>query len=143
MTVSRPAERRLERAVGVPVRARSGGNSGCYSGRMKTCPRLRASAALIAWVLAVPALGAVEIDDIGGRYQLSAAGETQRSVMNAMAEHFEFEVVYPDEGWGDATRDFHRRGTLDDLLDHVLAGTNYVARYWRPDENAAAAVTRV
>ena len=95
-------------------------------------------ASVLACLLAVSALADVQIDASGERYELHASGETQRNVMDAMAERFEFEVVYPDQAWGSDARDFQKRGSLDDLLDYVLAGTNYVASYWRANEEAAS-----
>jgi hypothetical protein len=99
--------------------------------------------AACALLSAAPAAAIVQIGESDGRFVLNASNETQRAVMDALAERFRFEVVYPDERWGQARRDYERSGTLDDLLKYVLSGTNFVASYWRASEAAQESVTRV
>ncbi|MDP6374757.1 MAG: hypothetical protein QF921_00415 [Pseudomonadales bacterium] len=104
---------------------------------------IRCLTGLMMLALASPVIAIVEIGDVGQRYELIATSETVRSVMNTLAERFEFEVVFPDQAWGRDRRDFQKRGSLDDILKYVLTGTNFVARYWRPKGSTASSVTRV
>ncbi len=93
--------------------------------------------------LSTPAAASVQIVERDGRFELQAPNETPRAVINALAQRFRFEVVFPDQTWGGTRGDFERLGTLDVLLKYVLDGTNYVAKYWSPDAGVQPTVTRV